>query len=441
MTVQMWFVEGDVEIAPGTTTVLQLIVVNSGEETETFRLTVAGLAAPWTTLQPPIITVLAGSQAEIGVAILPPRLPSTAAGATVMTLRAIAQDRADVAAETTIAITVAPVHDRRLTLLQPAQRTRRWATFEMTLENRGNTHASCRMRLLDPSGRLEADFDPPSVGVDPGATSLVRARVRANGRQWQRRSRTLAFRVEAEQQGTAAAIADGTLVQVPVVPERLLGRVIATLLVAAVLVAGWFGVIKPAIRDAADDAVRDRLPAAPASVTTTVQTVDPVPTLDPTDPTATTLPPTSDGLSPVDTTPPTGATTPTTTVPGATTTVAAAAAGSTVAERLSVEVPPGQTLTTNYVVPAGSVFRLTDVWLQNPNFDVGTATLLRGDQALNTWLLSTTAFAPVALVTPVEVPAGGQLVFSVTCVSVGTTAAPSGACSAALFISGRLVPA
>lgn len=428
----MWFTEGDVEIAPGTTTVLQLIVVNSGEETETFRLTVAGLAAPWTTLRPSVITVLAGSQDEIAVEILPPRLPSTAAGATVMTIRAIAQDRADVAAETTIAITVTPVHERRLTLLQPAQRTRRWATFEMTLENRGNTHASCRMRLLDPSGRLEADFDPPAVGVDPGATSLVRARVRANGRQWQRRSRTLAFRVEADQQGTSAAIADGTLVQVPVVPERLLGRLIATLLVAALLAAGWFGVVKPAIRDAADDAVRHRVPAAPTSVTTTVPPGATTSSVD------TTLPPTSESGGPVDTTPTTGATPPSTTGPGATT---AAPAGSTVAERLSVEVPPGQTLTTNYVVPAGSVFRLTDVWLQNPNFDIGTATLLRGDQALNTWLLSTISFAPVALVTPVEVPAGGQLVFSVNCVSVGTTATPSGTCSAALFISGRLVPA
>ena len=69
------------------------------------RGVVAGLAAPWTTLQPSTITVLAGSQDEIAVEILPPRLPSTAAGATLMTIRAIAQDRADVAAETTIAIT------------------------------------------------------------------------------------------------------------------------------------------------------------------------------------------------------------------------------------------------------------------------------------------------------------------------------------------------
>ena len=59
---------------------------------------------------------------------------------------------------------------------------------------------------------MDADFAPPAVGVDPGATSLVRARVRANTRQWQRRSRTLSFRLEAEQQGTTSAIADGTLV-------------------------------------------------------------------------------------------------------------------------------------------------------------------------------------------------------------------------------------
>ncbi len=439
VTVQMWFVDGDVDVAPGTANVLTLIVVNVGEETETFRLSASGLPAPWTTIRPAAVTVLAGSQEEVSVEVHPPRLPSTAAGATVMTVRAIAQDRADVAGETTIALTVSQVQDRRLTLLQPAQHARRRTTFEMTLENRGNTHASCRMRLLDPSGRVEGDFDPPAVGVDPGATSLVRVKVRATERRWERRPRTLTFRVEAEQQGVPSATDAGSLVQLPVLPERLGGRLVAALLVAGLVVAGWFGIVRPAIRHAADDAVRDRIARTQATFTTTA-TVS----------TTIASPSNSVGALPSASiaTPPSGTGdvggVPTSTTTGTATSTTLAnpdTTGAATSQRLSVEAPVGQTQTANYVVPAGDILRVTDVVLQNPDFNKGVATLSRNDQVLLTWGIDTMLFVPTALVTPIEIAAGDQLVFSVTCTAAGASAGATGACSVALLVSGRSGPA
>jgi hypothetical protein len=430
----MWFVDGDVDDTPGTTNALALIVVNVGEETETFRLSAAGLPAPWTTIHPATITVLAGSQEEVSVEVHPPRLPSSAAGPTVMTVRASAQDRADVAGETTIALTVSPVQDRRLTLLQPAQHARRRATFEMTLENRGNTHASCRMRLLDPSGRVEGDFDPPAVGVDPGATALVRVRVRATERRWERRSRSLAFRVEAEQQGVPPATDAGSLVQLPVLPERVLGGLIALLIVAALVVAGWFGIVRPAIRHAANAAVRDHIAGSQAAGPTTASsTTTAAPLIS-----VGALPPASDSAAPSTSTIPGDATSTTTTSGPAT----SAAQGAATSQLLTVQAPPGQTQTATYVVPAGDILRVTDLVLQNPGFDKGEATLSRNDQVLLSWGIDTMLFVPNAFVTPIEVAAGDQLVFTLTCTAVGAGAnTTTGTCSVALLVSGRIGPA
>ena len=55
-------------------------------------------------------------------------------------------------AETTL--NIASSFDRRLDVLQPALRGRRSATYEMMLENRGNTQASCRLHLVDQPARL-----------------------------------------------------------------------------------------------------------------------------------------------------------------------------------------------------------------------------------------------------------------------------------------------
>ena len=52
MAAQGWFAEGDVEVAPGTTAVLSLTIVNLAETTDSFVLTPVGMAAGYTTIEP-----------------------------------------------------------------------------------------------------------------------------------------------------------------------------------------------------------------------------------------------------------------------------------------------------------------------------------------------------------------------------------------------------
>lgn len=407
MAVQAWFARGDIEVVPGTSGVVQLTVVNLGDTTDTFALLPIGMAAAWTTLRPATVTLFGGSQEVIDVEVHPPLLPSTAAGATSLTVRIVPQSDPDDATNAETTLVVSSSHDRRLVVLQPALRARRRASYEMMLENRGNSQASCRMRLIDPSGRVEGDFDPPAVGVEPGATALVRMKLKANRLQWERRARSVPFRLEADQSGAPTATANATFVQAPVVPERLWSRLLGLLVAATLLGIAWFGLVKPEIRRVADDAVDKRVPEL---VPTTVPTV----------------------TVPDDRNPQTGTTVPPVTVP--------TSEGSTPRNaRLVANVPPGQTITQSIAPSSGKVLEITDLFVQNPSFDSGTVQVMRGTDVLWTVDLSEVPGlqGTLQLVSPFVFGPGEQLVFQVTCIDPGDKTLA--ACNPALLVSGREV--
>lgn len=400
MAAQAWFSVDQVDVAPGSAVVLQLTVVNLADKTDAFVLTPSGMAAAWTTIEPATLTLFGGTQQVVAVEVRPPMLPSTTAGPTLLSVRIVPHsDPDDVrGAETTIVI--GSSHSRRLDVLQPAQRGRLGATFEMMLENRGNTPASCRLRVIDPSGRVEGEFDPPSAGVEPGASTLIRLKLRSKGLQWERRARTLPFRIDADQTGSPTATAEATFVQVPMVPERVVGRLIATVGVLALIALCWVAVVRPAIRDAAEDAVGDLQPATASTIPTVTNPGDTAP--------ATTLPVDGEGQP--------------TAIPFAPT----AAQGETIEQR--------------YVVPAGQVLHVTDLIVQNPNADQGSLTIQRNEVVLFTYRLDNIfSDVGVPLVTPIEFLNGQDLVIVVTCVGVGDQTV--GTCAPKVTASGLLLTA
>jgi hypothetical protein len=401
MAAQAWFSRNETAVEPGSSAVLHLTVANLGDTTDTFSITPVGLAAAWTTIRPAVVTLFGGSEEILDIEVNAPLLPSTTAGPTALTVRVVSQSDPDdvTTAESTVLVGVRS--DRRIQMLQPAIRSRRRATYELMFENRGNTQASCRLRLADPSGRLDGDFDPPSIGVEPGATSVAKLKVRAKRRQWERRSRSISFRVEADQPGHTTAATSATLVQAPMVPERLLSRLAMVVAGAGALALAWFGLIRPAIDRAVDDALEDR-PATQVVVETTV---------------------------------PTGAVD--TSIPVVTVPASEDADDTPFNVRLSPISPVGETQAATYVVPAGSSLRISDVVFQNPNFDSGTAVLRRGTEVLFAWRLENVTFDDQkSFVGDIVVASGEQLILEVFCAGVGVPTI--GTCSPALQVVGAL---
>jgi hypothetical protein len=379
VSVQAWFSNDDVTVAPGSRLTLPITVHNLGESTESYTIVPAGLAASWTSVSRGNLTLFGGSQEIIDVEIAPPALPTTSAGPTAIVIRIIPLGDADEAVVAECTVEIDSFDDCRLVALQPIQRARHRATYEFMVENHGNTVASCRLHLIDPTDRIDGDFDPPAVGVAPGAASLVRLKARAQRGGFRPSTRTLDFDIEAARQGVAPVTSSMAFVQSPTIPAEAIGRAAVALAVGIGLILAWFGLIKPTIENAVADEVQTQ------------------------------------GITNA-TTP--GDSTPTTTVPTEQTPTDVAASGEPTFFRLDVAAPLTQTADQSTTV--AEVFDMTDVRIENAFGDSGVATMLVNGEPLYVWSLANvrgSTFEPS--ITPIRLQQGDIVAFSVKCDEIG----------------------
>ena len=406
VSVQAWFSHDDIDVEPGDTLNLALTVHNLGDTTESYTVVPAGLSASWTSVRRGNLTLFGGSQEVIDVEIAPPLLPTTTAGPTVIAVRIIptsvqndgGQDEA-IVAEVTLGIQ--PFDDCRIVPLQPIQRARHRATYEFMVENHGNSVTSARLILVDPTDRVDGAFDPPAVGVAPGASSLVQLKLHETRRTIRRHTRTLEFEVEAQRQGLPPASAPLALVQSPTISGSAIAKVLGVAAVIAAAAFAWFGLVKPTIEDSAENAVDDRI-------------VELTP---------------ADGVGPV----------PETTVPEVTDTPEADL-GEPTFLRLAVTPALNETADLAATIPDGETFDLTDVRIENPANDSGVATLLKNGEPMFVWSLDNIRgqyFEP--RITPIPLVAGDNITFSVKCEAIGD--ATKSTCTNAVNLGGRTVAA
>lgn len=413
MSVQVWFSQEEISVRPGEATSLSLAVENVGDHTESYTVIPAGLTAAWTTVTRPNITLFGGSRDVVEVVVRPPAIHSTTAGPTALAVRVIPQSDPDegVIAETIIGIL--PFDERRVTTLQPVQRARRRATYEFMVENHGNNLASCRLHLVDASNRVDGSFDPPAVGVAPGSASLVRLNLRAQRSFFRRAERQLDFEIEATEPEHDPVVGRATLIQPPTVSGRSVARVLGAAVVVAAIIAAWFGVVRPELRDAASDAVDDRLGelALAREPVVSVPETAPLAESDAADQSATAS------------------------------AVAAEAAGEPASYRIAVDVGISNSRSESVSIPPDSRFHLTDVALQNPNGDLGTAQLLRNGDILYEWdlgsMTSANEFQP--RITPIPFGPADNIVLAVECEVAGETTGTG--CQISVLLGGVLLPA
>ncbi len=414
MSVQVWFAQDEISVHPGESTSLSLAVENVGDHTESYTVIPAGLSAAWTTVTRPNITLFGGSRDVIEVVIRPPAINTTSAGPTAVAVRVIPQGAPDdaVVAETIAMVTA--FDDRRITALQPLQRGRRRASFEFMVENHGNNLASCRLHLVDPSNRVDGSFDPPAVGVAPGSASLVRLKLAAKRSFFRRSERQLDFEIEATEQDHSPANGRATLIQPPTIPAGMFVKALAALAVLVAIIASWFWVVRPAIDDAAADAVDERVDELTTADAVTETDGDEQPTG----------------------TPPAAAPISTPDVPEL---VVEADDGEPVSYRIAVDVGINQDRSDSISVPPDSQYLLTDVVFQNTNGDIGTAQLLRNGDVLYEIDLgamnSANEFQP--RVTPIPFDPNDNVVLAVSCLAAGRTSGTG--CEIAVLLGGRLV--
>ena len=403
---QVWFANDEITMRPGESTSLSLAVENVGDHTESYTIIAAGLTAAWTNVTRPNVTLFGGSRDVVEVVVKPPAIHSTSAGPTSLAVRVVPQGSPD---DAMVAETIAMVEsfdDRRIVVLQPLQRGRRRALYEFMVENHGNSLANCRLHLIDASERVDGSFNPPAVGVAPGATNLVRLKLTAQRRFFRRAERQLDFDIEATEPDHTPVLGRATLIQPPTIPARTIGRLVASGLAVAAIVAAWFGVVRPELRDAAERAVDHRLGQIVAPSGQPDNSVAPT--------TLVAVPQELIGNLTAD-------------------------EGEPVAYRIAVDAGITQERSESISVPPDSRFLMTDLLVQNPNGDFGSAQLLRNGDLLYTFDLgnmnSANEFQP--RITPLPFGPTDNIVLSVRCEAAGQTAGTG--CEIAILIGGRLV--
>ena len=410
VSVQTWFSSGEMVAQPGAQLTLPLSIQNLRQSAESYTVVPAGLSASWTAIERSSITLFGGSQDVVDVVVTPPEVPTTSAGPTVIAVRVIPLSEPDDTVVAEIVLAIQPFDDRRIVSLQPVQRARHRATYEFMVENHGNELASCRLKLVDTSERVDGLFDPPAVGVAPGGASLVRFKAKARRGFFRRATRTLDFEVEAEQQGHDPAITSMSLVQPPTIPGAAIVRALTIAALLGGLAAAWFGVIRPEIRDAATDLVDERIAeltpapvdgAAPAPATTAVNSDD----------------------------------------AAVETATADDSDGEPSFIRLTVDAPILGTADASQPIGEGITFDLTDIRVENSLNDTGIAQLFINGVQVYQWSLSNIRgqyFEP--RITPIRLQPGDNLTFSVKCDAKGATSTAD-TCSTRINIGGRTRPA
>ena len=400
---QAWFSNDEVELEAGSTATLTLSIQNVGETTASYTIVPSGLTANWITVDRGNLTLFAGSSDVIDVEVTPPRLPTTSAGPSVIGVRVIPTDDPDATANAETTLDILPFDDRRIVALHPVARARRRTNFEFMVENHGNGLASCRLRLVDPSGRIDGTFDPPAVGIAPGGSTLVRFRAKASG-LFRRHLRTLDFEIEAEQPGHDPAAEDFALIQPPTVSVGTVAKIAGALALVGGLVAVWFGAIRPAIDDAASEAVDDEVARFQVALDELGADIDlATEAADDVEPEPVTL----------DT-----------------------EAGTPFFRRLAASPALAGTESDSFSVGDGQQFDLTDVRIENNNDDTGRASLAINGDEIYVWSLNNvrgSLFEP--RITPLRLEAGDNVTFTVRCDNVGSPAV--GTCESAVNLSGR----
>ena len=405
MATQAWFTTTETQVVPGTTTTLSLLVSNLGEHTERYALSPTGVAASWTTLRPAYLTIFPGSHQSVDVEVTAPRPPAVTAGPSALGVRVVPHSVPDDVVNADVTLEVAPTHARRISLLDPAVRSRSRATYDVLVENLGNAPAVCQVLFIEPSGRLEGSVDTPVVRVEPGGSALAQVTVRARRLLWDRRTRSIPFRVDADEPGAPSASSTGSFLQTPMLPEHLGLRLLGGLAGLGALGAIWLGVVRPEVERIVDRAIVElpspALPAADGTV--------PAPEAAPPVSAAGT---TSDQQRPGE--------------PFSDTILGAAAVG-----QQSVET---------VTVPDGTVLEATQLIVQNPYGDEGSVVVSLGDVRLEYDLADLDGVdANQGFVEPVRIRPGAQITVEVSCTVAGRPGAA--ACSVSATAIGRLVPA
>ncbi|MGW1782663.1 COG1470 family protein [Streptomyces sp. NPDC002143] len=436
---------------PGGLIQVPLQVRNSGSTVEEYRFEVVGPAAAWATVEPTSLSLYPDSTGTAVLALSPPRSPDVPAGDLPFGVRVVPTSAPDTTVVPEGVVTVLPFAEITGELV-PRGFDGAWrGRTDVAIDNRGNIPMTVQLAAQGDSSRVRLGFARETVELPPGAAELTRLTARPARRLWRGAPVVHPFQVVANPTGEApheSVALDGTYQQDAILPRWLPRALLAVVAVAATLAIVWFALLRPVVRSAAREESQKQVAAvlspspgasgaasgggsggASAGSSGTGQNGagggSP-----------------SSGAAAGSNAGSTGGGSGGSGSGGGT---GGSGGGGAVDPRsaqtgVKDSVGGGSTADSVYRVPAGQVFDLTDLVVQNPQGDSGTVVIAAGSRTLLTLALQNFRDQDYHFVTPIAVPAGGRITMTVTCSEVGRpVGGPTPAqCDESVLVGGTL---
>jgi len=446
----------ELAVEPGQEVTAQLRVRNNGSVVDQFTFEGLGTGAAWIDAEPEVLSLFPGAEGTVTIRFRPPRSSNTPPGPTPFGIKVVSgEDPAGSAVEEGV-ITVGRFADRSVEIYPLTQRGRRKGSYQLAIDNRGNSPLDVEFSGSDPENACGYQFATIAETVAPGTARFVKFDVVPHERFWRGAPKTHQFQIlvseiarhaELPAPSMAAApapgeppapppgvvtpapipvqpsppeIVNGTLLQEAILPPWLLKALLALIALLLILWILWITLFKPTVESAAKDAVEAPL----ASLNEKVDALTPT----------TAAGAGAGGGAPTTTLAggggsPTGTTTTIAggAVPTTTTTPAGGSFSTPFGNPADFQLGFGSQVsggggTQTFTNPFSSTFAVTDIVLQNPNGDSGLVQIARDGNVIMQSALENFRDLDLHFVAPFMFNPGSSLTMTVTCAQPG----PSG---------------
>ena len=260
-------------LPPGGEATCLLTVRNHTDIVEGYQLEVLGDIAPWVTVDPPTLRLYPAGEASVRLTVRIPPSARVTVQEVPFAVRVTPIERpADVVVPEGV-LRIGPIVALGADLLPETSKARRSAGHDVAVDNTGNLPLLVELQASDPDGVLTFRADPATMTVPPGEAMISQLRVRHRGLRWRGKPTPRKFRVSVTAPEAPPVVLNGTAVQQPVVGAWL-WKAAAALVALALIGAGlWFGLVKPAVKSAADQAAQDAV-AVSASQAAAAKDID-----------------------------------------------------------------------------------------------------------------------------------------------------------------------
>lgn len=160
------------------TAAFEVTISNGGHIVAAFAISVEGIDPDWITISEPYLNLNEGERTTVTVYITPPRLPTSYAGPHYLAVVVTSSNHPNRYSQHGATLTINPFYEFGVGELSPKQQVISWfkrsGQTNMTIFNRGNSHAPFRVEGSDDERACSFEFQVPGEEVAQAAQAELR---------------------------------------------------------------------------------------------------------------------------------------------------------------------------------------------------------------------------------------------------------------------------